>query len=510
MAAADPVKVLLADARPNSLRALSGILEGPDYELSTATTGEQAVTSALREDLAVILLEVHTPGLDGLDVAAQLKRHARTRLVPIIFVASSAAEVQHIYKAYAVGAIDSVLEPLDADAVRRKVATFAELHRQRRQNEGLVALRASERRENDLRLLELRLTSDWWYRKLLDGIDHVVAWSAAPETLALTFLSRQAEKVFRCSPEVISQPSFWAEQLHDDDRATFMEAVQRAQLTGEDQALNHRMRAGDGTYRWLHTALSMGSPFVNGPRAVHGLSTDVTELKAAEETAQRASHVREEVLATVVHDLRMPLHVIVATVTLLRHRGQDQEMLAAILRATDRMSCLLADLEDLERVDLGRLVLDRSQHDACDLVTESVALIKPLAKERSLALRIEVSDIAGVRVFCDRERVYRVFTNILSNAIKFSPDGGEIRVQAQRMGDAVRYSISDQGPGIAPDQQERVFERYWQAERVRGRPGLGLGLAIARSIVHLHGGTISVQSRPGAGSSFSFTLPVVA
>lgn len=515
----DEVNVLLVDDRPANLVALEAILDAPGRRLIKATSGEEALAIALREPLAVILLDVRMPGMDGLEVAAHLKKVNRTRYVPIIFVTAVATEVQHVYKAYSVGAVDYLIKPLDTDVVRRKVDTFVELFQQRRELERqAAALREAERREHELRLAELRMASDARYRKFIEGIDHVIAWSADPRTLQLSFVSRQAERVLGWSLAQISEPDFWVRHLHPDDRDAFLASVRETAAGSRDQTFNHRMVTADGRVLWFHTGLSLEAPLGSTTPELHGVSTDVTDLKHAEHAALEATRAREELLAVVSHDLKTPLQVIALTAERLRRFAPGADLAAqasgaatSILRASTRMNRLLEDLLDLERIEHDRLELERGRHDATSLALDAVELLEPVAAERKVTLRVDADPVTGVEVSCDRERVRQVFANLLGNAIKFSPEGGEITIRAEHHGETVRFVVIDGGPGIAGDELERIFERYWQAkddDRARARTGLGLGLAIAKGIVDAHGGEIWAESDPGRGSAFSFTLPV--
>jgi signal transduction histidine kinase len=143
------------------------------------------------------------------------------------------------------------------------------------------------------------------------------------------------------------------------------------------------------------------------------------------------------------------------------------------------------------------------------LLTEVVTLLEPVAKAKSLELRIDADVARSESVLCDGGRVMQVFANLVGNAIKFSPTGGAVIVRAERVGDAVRFSVSDRGPGIAPGSRAHVFDRFWQAEK-SAPVGLGLGLSIAKSVVEAHGGEIGVESEIGKGATFFFTLPLAS
>jgi signal transduction histidine kinase len=235
------------------------------------------------------------------------------------------------------------------------------------------------------------------------------------------------------------------------------------------------------------------------------------------EEAQEAAHQREEMLAVVSHDLKSPLGAIQLNAeAMLEVLGDDPNRERAlrrpvqlIQRAGKRMSRLIRDLLDLDSIRKGRLALELRPLSPCTLVDEAVELIGPLATARQLGLVGErAADLPDVR--CDRDRVFQVFENLLSNAIQICEPPGSIYVRAARHDDAgVCFSVEDCGPGISEEDQRYVFDRLWRS-RCPGYKGTGRGLAIAQGIVEAHGGRIWVKSTLGAGATFYFTLPLAA
>ncbi len=227
--------------------------------------------------------------------------------------------------------------------------------------------------------------------------------------------------------------------------------------------------------------------------------------------SQLATQARDEVLAIVSHDLRNPLNVIsLAAGRLQRNPTQEPEVwrkqLEAIQRSADRAVHLIQDLLDATKMEAGRFTVVQQPEDVERLVDEAVELHRPLADARSLRLERQVME--GLpHVMADRGRVLQVFSNLIGNALRFTPAGGSITLWAQREQGAVRFSVVDTGPGIPPEHLPHLFERFWQAKE-GSREGAGLGLPIARGLVEAHGGHIEVSSTPGQGSTFSFTLPV--
>jgi len=235
------------------------------------------------------------------------------------------------------------------------------------------------------------------------------------------------------------------------------------------------------------------------------------ESRAEAEAAVRA---RDEVMRIVSHDLGNSLSAIsINAAVLLRTFSEDGDAdargrISDIRRVAQLAQRLRQDLLDVACIEAGRLSLELEQHDPGELVEEAVGDLAPVAAERGVALRTELRPRLPP-VHADRERVLQVLANLVGNAVKFTGEGGWVAVGAEVRGEEVVVRVSDNGAGISAEDLPHVFDRFWQARRTR-RGSAGLGLAIAKGIVEGHGGRISAESRPGEGSTFSFTLPVAA
>jgi PAS domain S-box-containing protein len=229
------------------------------------------------------------------------------------------------------------------------------------------------------------------------------------------------------------------------------------------------------------------------------------------EQASRALRARDEVLGFVAHDLRNPLSAISMTASLLLTTTLPEETkrtrLQAIQRSVDQMDSLIEDLLDVTRIEAGRLVVDVEPIRVEPVLAEIREMLDQKAKSQGLSFEIHTEDTLPT-INADRQRILQVLSNLLGNAIKFTPAGGRVELRAEST-DAgeVRFSVTDSGSGIAPDQIPHLFDRFWQARSTR-RGGAGLGLVIARGLIEAHGGRIFVESELGRGSTFSFTLPV--
>ncbi|HUS29098.1 MAG TPA: ATP-binding protein [Kofleriaceae bacterium] len=222
------------------------------------------------------------------------------------------------------------------------------------------------------------------------------------------------------------------------------------------------------------------------------------------EAAQRAIRGRDELLAVVSHDLRNPLNVVALALQSVAHDPMTvASALPRALRGVDRMQRLIEDLLDVARIDTGTLGLELRPVNVTALVDEVVEQHRQLAAEKKISLKGEtMSEHIGARA--DRHRLLQVLANLLSNAFKFTPPGGTIKLGVEVRGERVGISVSDTGPGIPAEHLGHIFDRFWQPER--RRDGVGLGLAIVKGIVDAHGGTIEVDSKPGIGTTFRVFL----
>src|SRR5690606_7568280 len=229
--------------------------------------------------------------------------------------------------------------------------------------------------------------------------------------------------------------------------------------------------------------------------------------------ANQAIRARDEMLRVVSHDLRNPIGAMATAASLVLDDSDAHSldtssgrMLRTIVRASKQATRLIDDLLDLSRIDTGRLAIDPKPEPLTALILEAVELHLPAARQRAIELDWIVHQPLPA-VMADRERILQLMGNLLGNAIKFTPAGGRVGVEATTSGAEVRVTVVDTGPGIPAEYLPRVFDRFWQARR-EDRGGLGLGLAIVQGIAEAHGGRVWVESTSSAGARFGFTLPV--
>ncbi len=234
------------------------------------------------------------------------------------------------------------------------------------------------------------------------------------------------------------------------------------------------------------------------------------------QSAKDAISARDDVLAVVSHDLGNPLSAIRIGVSLLLRntthgrQGEGWEHLSGIKQSVEQMERLIRDLLDIKRIEAGHLSLDWKPLRPALLVNSVIEMFAAIAAQKSIALKARVATrLPAVRA--DRERIIQVLSNLIGNALKFTPKGGVIEVHASSVDRHVLFSVRDNGAGITPEDLEHIFDRFWRARRMQRESGagLGLGLAIVKGIVQAHGGRVWAESQPQQGTAVYFTIPTV-
>lgn len=248
------------------------------------------------------------------------------------------------------------------------------------------------------------------------------------------------------------------------------------------------------------------------PVGVRTAFSDISERSALLRKAEEAITSRDTLVAVVSHDLRNMVHTISLNTDVLAHASASPEkrsidkQVEMIRRQVTRMKLLMDDLLTAATLEAGRFQVSRRAESVAKLIGDAAVLALPLIAEKSQKLE-RPSHGGFPPVFCDHDRILRVLSNLIGNAIKFTPEGGTIRLDAKADGPMVQLSVSDSGAGIPKEQIPHLFERFWKGGADE-REGVGLGLYIVKGLVEAHGGRIWVESEPGRGSTFFFTLPI--
>jgi len=372
------------------------------------------------------------------------------------------------------------------------------------------------------------------YRSLIDHIPDVV-WTADANR-NLIYISGNVAKVLGFGLEECLDPGrqFWMDRIHPEDAARVGQAYQQLFSSGEKFDVEYRFRRKDGEWIWLHNRA-----FDTGPRAgimcANGIFKDITQRRQAEaalqhakDAAESANLAKSQFLANMSHELRTPLNAIIGFSEVLADKtfGELNERQLKysnnILNSGRHLLQLINDILDLAKVEAGRVELMLETFNVAKALSEAQSIVKTLANKKRISLDFYASpDLPPL--LADEAKFKQVMYNLLSNAIKFTPEGGKVLVTAavqndadaaaDRAGESLRVAVTDTGIGIQANDQERVFKEFEQADSSYGRKqqGTGLGLALTKRLVELHGGRIWVESEgvEGKGSTFTFLIPIL-
>jgi len=486
-----PVDILLVDDNIENLVALQAILEQPGQRLVTATSGRDALRALLRQDFAVVLLDVNMPLVDGFETAALIRDRPRSRHTPIIFV-TAYGEDEHLARAYALGAVDFIRTPVVPEILRAKVSVFVELFRKSEEiarQSGFLHRRAEQ------------------LHRLTDAALALSAAGSIDGILAVT--TKHARDILQVQGAAASV-NLGARRRHEshtgEQPAGPPVSMPTAWLLGSD----------GGSIGWLRVWGVADGTLASEDLAVlrqlaQMASVAIQNTMFAEE--REANAFKDEFLATVSHELRTPLSAIVTWARLLRDRSLDASAMARGLDVIERnaraQTRLVDDLLDMSRIMTGKMRLDVRPVDVRSAITSVLESNRADAEGRQVELAWKEPSSATM-VLADPDRLQQILGNLLTNAMKFTPRGGRIDVMLVEHEQDAEIRVHDTGSGIEPAFLPHVFDRFRQADSstTRAHRGLGLGLAIVRQLVELHGGSVHAESPgPGHGTAFSVRIP---
>lgn len=516
--------ILIVDDLPEKLLVFRTVLEDLGQPLVFARSGTEALKEVLAREFAVILLDVNMPDIDGFETASLIRRHRRSAYTPIIFITSYADELQTA-KGYSLGAVDYILSPVVPEILRSKVRVFVQLHvlqkRIARQAEERIALAASA--------AALAVAEDAQRRSAcLSEVSHALSGVLEPGQVLQALRARAvpalAADVALLLPGEAAGDTPGGAPLNAPVDAPKGAGPGRAAET--PAVLDWPLRQGErclGVLR-LQGPTAMGQAL--GPEvaeraavalaAAHlhqELQAEIAERRQAEARLAEASRRKDEFIAMLSHELRNPLAPIRNAAEVIRRVAPDDKTLRWASDITDRqvrqLTRLVDELLDVARISQGKIVLQRAPLDLAALAVECLETQRSAVAARRQTLTQAVPD-TPVWVDGDADRLRQVVGNLVSNAIKYTPEGGGLHVGIAREGGQATLTVRDTGMGIEPDLLPRVFELFEQGPRTldRSQGGLGIGLTLVQLLVQLHGGRVEAHSAgAGRGSEFRVWLP---
>jgi signal transduction histidine kinase/DNA-binding response OmpR family regulator len=560
----EKANILVVDDRPDKLLALRTMLEGLDENLVCVRSGNEALRALLKQDFAVILLDVNMPGMDGFETAALIRKRQRSETTPIIFISAVNDAENHVSRGYSLGAVDYILTPVVPEILRAKIAVFVELFRKtaqvKRQAEeharfihekaARVEAEAGQKRFAFLAeagsvlagSLDLRQTFENLARLVVPRLGDFCIVNQIDEAgqlrqVAVAHRDRQNEELLRhlqypdrCETQhaawrVIQSrlPEFrndlddavidelFAGKFRDEIKTLEPSAYIALPIIVRDAVVGSvtivRTR---GAERYSPPDISLAAELAQRTALALDNASLYDEAHRAREEAEAANRAKDRFLAMLSHELRTPLTPVITSIINLESEKSVtpgvRQSLAVMRRNVELEARLIDDLLDLTRVGTGKIHLSLETVNAHRLLDSAVEICRAEIEAKHLGLRLEL-DAQEFHLRADPARMQQIFWNLLRNAMKFTPKG-EILVQTGNQGGRFHIQISDTGIGMEPSLLSRIFHPFEQGETGR-YGGLGLGLTITKALVDLHEGEIVASSDgAGKGATFSVSFPV--
>ncbi|MBW4592912.1 MAG: response regulator [Brasilonema angustatum HA4187-MV1] len=557
------VNVLLVDDHPENLLALEAILDSQRQNVVRATSGAEALRCLLNQDFAVILLDVQMPDMDGFETAALIRQRERSRHTPIIFLTAFSTSDNMVFKGYSVGAVDYLFKPIHAEILKSKVAAFVDLFQKtvevKRQAAQLTQMNTELRkREEMFRSLSacspvgIFLTDTLGKCTYINPRYQAIYGMTLEESLGdgwtQTIHPEDRGRVITDWYAISAQGQEYTGEfriLTSTGIERWVHMSSSAMLSDQSEVIGYIGTIEDITER----------------KQAEEEHIKLIREQAARQEAETANRLKDEFLATLSHELRTPLTSILGWSKLLRQRKMDEKAIIRALETIERNATLQAqlidDILDVSRIMRGKLKLNLCQLNLTSVIATVVDSVRLEAEKKNIQLEYIIEhtntqnegtrETIGGRenfpslssspegtlnsstsfVVCgDPNRLQQIVWNLLSNALKFTPKDGRVEVRLllsaesssetlqpqQHQSSAAKSSlalirVSDTGSGIRPDFLPYVFERFRQADGsiTRHQGGLGLGLAIVRSLVEMHRGSVHAES-PGVGQGATFTV----
>lgn len=523
-------RILIVDDDPDMVDFCRRVLQEEGYQVRAVLTRREAIEVAHQGDFQLVLMDIDMPGLDGLETVRTMKQQDPS-VVGVLMTGHGSIDIA--LRALRSGMEDLIIKPFSPEQLSETVASALEKERIQQENVRLRAL---------IPLYELSesFVAATNLQDLLDQIVQVSCRETGANRVSLMLLSEDGDTL------TIQAAIGLPREVVENTAVRLGEGIAgRVAQLGEPLILDRRTPPGKElrklmTQEQISSAICIplkvknellgvlnlsrlgqdASPFTKGSVELASVLAGQAaiaiknarlfeEIQQAYRDLKKLDELKSEFISVAAHELRTPLAVLLGYATLLEEQVSDEsrKYTQAIIHSALQLKKLVADMLNLRYLETGEMELELEELHPLEIVRAVVGELGFLAEEKGQQLVVEVpGDLPMVRA--DRQKLQLVLSNLVSNAIKFTHDGGAIRIEASMSNDLLTVAVKDPGIGIGNEEHERIFDRFYQVEDslTRQHDGLGLGLSIARGLVELHQGHLWVESSEGQGSTFYFTV----
>jgi PAS domain S-box-containing protein len=489
-------KILLLDDREENLISLKAILNREDIEIYSTTSPNEALRIVWENDIAVALVDVQMPGMDGFEFAETLFSNPKTREILIVFVTAISKETTYAVRGLKTGAIDYLYKPLDPYITNAKV-------------DSLIKLARSQKEIRDKnKLLEN-------YATIVINSPDIIA-TVEPETGTILSINPSVETILGIKSDSLLKTSI-LDLLVDPQHSGLREVLLKRTYSGGETIV-----VEDQFYGRLRQPVWLELRIMSKNRLLFVNLHDVEKRKAhelalveAQTQAEKARKTKESFLANMSHEIRTPLNGIIGLGNLLAATqlvGPQEELVAMLRQSSGSLLNILNDILDISKIDEGKFSVIPTSTDIRVLLKGIIDLMQFKADEKKLSLRLEMEEQIPECVMVDGMRLNQILLNLVGNALKFTEKGSVLvkmeRVSQTAVGHKIRFSVEDTGIGMSEEHMGNIFSEYGQASENTSHQygGTGLGLTISQKLVRLMGSELEVNSRYNHGSQFFFTL----
>ncbi|KAA6439211.1 response regulator [Dyadobacter flavalbus] len=489
-------KILLLDDREENLISLKAILNRDDIEIFETTSANEALRMVWENDIAVALVDVQMPGMDGFEFAETLFSNPKTREILIVFVTAISKETTYAVRGLKTGAIDYLYKPLDPYITNAKV-------------DSLIRLARSQKEIRDKnKMLEN-------YATIILNSPDIIA-TVEPETGKIISINPSVEKILGLVPSDLLGVTI-LDSLVDPLNSGFREVlVKKTYLNGETIVVEDRFFGRLRQPVWLELRIMYKNRllFIN----LHDIEKRKAHERAlidAQTLAEKARKVKESFLANMSHEIRTPLNGIIGLGNLLNATQLDEsqrDLVSMLRQSSGSLLNILNDILDISKMDEGKFSIVPTATDLRQLGKGIIDLMRFKAEEKKLELSLFVEEAVPENVMADGMRINQVLLNLVGNALKFTQKG-YVKLRIERIsetenGHKIKFTVEDTGIGMSEEHMSNIFSEYGQASENTSYQygGTGLGLTISQKLIRLMKSELEVNSRFNEGSQFFFTL----